>query len=466
MRSGWLTVLAAALWAQPGGIEGTWQGTLNAGAISLRLGLHVSRDDKGGLVSKLDSLDQGAMGLPVQQTTFANNKLNLEMPALGAKFEGTLSANGGEIVGTFTQGAPLPLTLKRVDKIAALNRPQNPRPPFPYDAVEVSYVTKPGIQLAGTLTVSKGPGPFPAAIMITGSGPQDRDSTMFEHKPFWVIADYLTRRGIAVLRVDDRGTGKSTGNSSRETLDDMVADVLAGVDYLKGRKEIDAQRIGLIGHSEGGIVGPAAAARSSAVAFVVMLAGTGVDGEHVMYRQADMIMRAAGAPDDAVAKNRTIQEMIFNVLRSEKDDQAALEKLRAAWAKLRPEATGPERHEMEAADAAMDAEFKKVLTPEMRSFIFHDPAESLGKLKAPVLAMNGSRDLQVSPSQNLPAIAAALAAGGNTDFTVVELPGLNHLFQKCNQCTPTEYGTLEETFSPGALEIMGDWLVRHTHAQH
>jgi len=458
--------LAAALWAQPGGIEGTWQGTLHAGAVSLRLALHVGRNDKGELASKLDSLDQGAMGLPVQQTTFSNNKLSLEMPALGARFEGTLSANGSELVGTFTQGAPYPLTLKRVDKIESLNRPQNPKPPFPYDAVEVAYETRAGIKIAGTVTVPNGPGPFPAALLITGSGPQDRDETLFEHKPFWVIADYLTRRGIAVLRVDDRGVGKSTGSSSRETLDDMADDVLAGVDHLKGRKEIDAQRIGVIGHSEGGIVGPAAAARSSAIAFVVMLAGTGVDGEHIMYRQAESIMRASGATDAMVARNRAIQEMIFNVLRSEKDDQAALEKMRAGWARMKAATAEAESPQMNAGDAAMDAQFQRVLTPEMRSFTFYDPAEALRKLKAPVLAMIGSRDLQVPPSQSLPAITAALAAGGNTDFTVMELPGLNHLFQKCNQCTPAEYGTLEETFSPSALEVMGDWLVRHTHAQH
>ncbi|HEY2013385.1 MAG TPA: alpha/beta fold hydrolase [Bryobacteraceae bacterium] len=403
-------VLATALWAQPGGIVGTWQGAIQAGAVTLRLGLHVSKNDKGELTSKLDSIDQGATGLPVALTTVSGNKVSLEMPAMRARFEGTLNAGGTEIAGTFLQGAAMPLTFKRVAKIEGLNRPQTPKPPFPYNAVEVAYETKSGIKLAGTLTEPKGAGPFAAAILITGSGPQDRDETLFEHKPFWVIADYLTRRGIAVLRVDDRGTGKSTGNSSRATLDDMADDVLAGVEHLKGRKEIDGRRIGVIGHSEGGIVGPAAAVRSGSIAFVVMLAGTGVDGEHLVYRQAELINRAAGASDAAVAKNRAVQEMIIDALRSESDEQAALAKMRAGWAQMKAASSEAERQQMGLGDAAMEGQFQAMLSPEMRSFLFFDPAPVLRKLKAPVLALNGSRDLQVPPSQNLPAIAAALAA--------------------------------------------------------
>ncbi|MDP8982639.1 MAG: alpha/beta fold hydrolase [Acidobacteriota bacterium] len=307
-----------ALWAQPA-IEGTWQGTLQAGGVPLRLGLHISRGASGLLSSTLDSIDQGAMGLPVKETTFSSRNLHLEMPNLKATYEGTLSDDGTEIAGTFTQGMPLPLTFRRVDKVEILKRPQNPKPPFPYDAVDVTYETKAGIRLAGTLTSPRGEGPFPAAILITGSGPQDRDETLFQHKPFWVIADYLTRRGIAVLRVDDRGVGKSTGQSTQATIDDMADDVLAGVDFLKSRKQIDARHIGVIGHSEGGIVGPAAAARSADIAFVVMLAGTGVDGEHILYLQAELANRAAGAGDDVIASNRKLQQMIFDAMRSEKD---------------------------------------------------------------------------------------------------------------------------------------------------
>ncbi len=461
-------LLAAAAASAQGvtqGIEGTWQGTLNAGAINLRMAIHVTRDDKGALITKIDSLDQGVNGIPVKETMFANGKLHLDMPNMRATYDGTL--DGDQIRGTFTQGAPLPLVFKRVDKIEELKRPQNPKPPFPYDAVDVEYENRAaGVKLAGTLTVPRGTGPFPAAILITGSGPQDRDESLMGHKPFWIIADYLTRRGIVVLRVDDRGVGKSTGNSVRTPIQDMAGDVLTGVEFLKGRKEVDPKRIGVIGHSEGGIIGPMVAAQSPDVAFVAMLAGTGVTGEQVMYLQSELIIRAQGGGEAAIARNHAVQEMLFNALRAErdeKDDKVVLDKLREAWSKMKAGLSAAERSQLNAnTDKAMEAQFAGVMSPEIRSFIFHDPAEVLKKVRVPVLAMNGSRDVQVSAKQNLPAIVAALTAGGNDDITAVELPGLNHLFQKCKTCFPGEYGQLEETFSPVALQILGDWVVRHT----
>jgi pimeloyl-ACP methyl ester carboxylesterase len=395
------------------------------------------------------------MGIPVQKAAFTENRLKLDIPALRGSFEGAMKADGSEIAGTFTQmGAGLPLTFKRTDHVETLRRPQEPQPPFPYNAVDVGYETG-GVKLAGTLTVPRGSGPFPAALLITGSGPEDRDEAIFGHKPFWVIADYLTRRGIAVLRLDDRGVGKSTGNSTMTTVEEMAGDVLAGVQFLKRRKEIDAGHIGVIGHSEGGIVGPLAASQSPDIAFVVMLAGTGVTGEQVMYLQSELVIRSQGGGDEAVAQNRKLQELLFKVLhdqKDEKDRQVVIQKLREAWKADR----GSD------APKEMEAQFAGVASAELRSFILLDPSEALRKVKVPVLAMNGSRDVQVPPAQNLPAIKAALTAGGNPDVTTIELPGLNHLFQHCQTCAPSEYAQLEETFSPEALEIMGDWLQRHT----
>lgn len=449
----WLTLVASAELYSQSGIEGNWQGTLDVGAAKLRLGLHVTKNASGEFTSTLDSIDQGARGIPVKVTTFSANALHLELPNLHATYDGKLSADGNEISGTFVQGAPFPLIFKRVEKVETLNRPQNPKPPFPYDAQEVTYEPAAGIKLAGTLTLPRGQGPFPAALLITGSGPQDRDETLLGHKPFLVIADYLTRRGIAILRVDDRGVGGSTGKSTNETLDDMAGDVVAGVNFLKSRKEIDARHIGVIGHSEGGIVGPVAAVRSPDIAFVIMLAGTGVSGEEVLKAQGEAIIRSAGGSDAAVAQQRAFHEMAFRVLRAEKDDHTAIEKMQAELKKLQPEA--------DVKSEALVKELQRMTSPEIRSFLLYDPAEGLRKLKAPVLAMNGSRDVQCPAWQNLPAIAAALASGGNSDFTVTELPGLNHLFQKCSSCTVGEYQTIEETFSPVALEIMGDWILRH-----
>jgi len=456
-------ILSSAVHAQPAKIVGSWLGTLDAGPQKLRMGLHITGNDKGELTSSLDSLDQNALGIPVQQTSLTNNNLHLDIPAPPAQYDGALNSDGNELAGTFIQGAArLPLQFRRVDNLEApgrANRPQNPRPPYPYDVEDVSYENKDvshennAIHLAGTLTLPRGQGPFPAAVMITGSGPQDRDETLLGHKPFWIIADYLTRRGIAVLRVDDRGVGKSSGDSFRATLDDAAGDVLAGVEYLKGRKEIDPNHIGVIGHGEGGTIGPVAAARSAEIAFVVMLAGTGVTGEQVVYRQGELIQRAAGASDAALAQTRTLQETVFGTIRTEKDEAAAAGKLRAAL----------DRFGLPAA--AVDGTIAQWNSPEMRSMLVFDPAQALSKVKAPVLALNGSRDLHVSPQQNLPAIAAALAQGGNTDFAIMELPGLNHVFQRCSKCTVDEYSELEQTFSPTALAIIGDWIMLHARGQ-
>ena len=435
----WMALaLAAMVWAQPQRIEGNWQGALNVNGMKLRLGLQIFKGAQG-YTSKLDSIDQGRMGIPVAVTTFSKGSLHFEVPDRHIEFTGALSADGGEIAGTFTQVAQFPLTFKRVDQVETIRRPQTPRPPFPYESVEVSYPSG-GVKLAGTLTIPKGAGPFPAAILISGSGPQDRDETILGHKPFLVIADYLTRRGIAVLRVDDRGVGQSTGNSTRATMDDMAGDVLAGAGFLKKRPEIDARHIGVIGHSEGGIVAPLAASRSADVAFVVMLAGPGVKLDQLLYKQGELIRRSTGASEAAIAEGRTVQEMVIGALESEPDERAAAAKIRAGWAKMKAAMPPAEREQIEgaAADAVLETQIAQFNSPEIRSMLTYDPAATLRKLRVPVLALNGSRDLQVSAKQNLPPILDALSAGGNHDFMAAELPGLNHLFQKCRRCTLAE----------------------------
>jgi len=341
--------------------------------------------------------------------------------------------------------------------VVAAARAQNPKPPFPYQSpyqsIEVSYQNQAGgVKLAGTLTPPRGGGRFPAAILISGSGAEDRDETILGHKPFLVIADYLSRRGIAVLRVDDRGVGGSTGDAMKATLQDQAGDVLTGVEFLKGRADIDPRRIGVIGHSEGGIIASIAASGSMSISFVVMLGGPGVPGIQVLRLQEDMILRAAGADDAAIAKNRAAADMMVEAIQSEPDNQTALAKIRTRLDEMKSP----------MPDAAIQAQIAMLRAPETQSALAYDPAEALGKLKVPVLALIGSKDVQVPPQQNLPAISAALKAGGNKDFTVRELPGLNHLFQRCDKCTIAEYSTIEESFSPVALEIVGDWVKLHT----
>jgi uncharacterized protein len=333
----------------------------------------------------------------------------------------------------------------------ATGRPQEPKAPFPYRQEEVAYESKePGIKLAGTLTFPASGGPFPAALLITGSGAQNRNEEIMGHKPFLVLADSLTRRGIAVLRVDDRGVGGSSAGPPTATSLSYAQDVLAGVEYLKSRMEINPRRIGLIGHSEGGMIAPIVASQSQDVAFVVLMAGTGVKGEDVLTEQGQLVLRANGSSEELIQENIKVQKMLFNVIKSTSDNEAAEKQMRESLSSVNPA----------IRDVAL-AQLKSALSPWMRYFVAYDPQPALQKVKCPVLAVNGEKDLQVPPKQNLPAIEKALRAGGNKDFKVIELPGLNHLFQTCKTGSITEYGQIDETISPVALDLMGGWILDH-----
>jgi fermentation-respiration switch protein FrsA (DUF1100 family) len=447
-------------------IEGIWQGSLKVAGMELRLATKIARKD-GALTGTLDSVDQGAKDIAIEEVSFKEDTLRLNLKGLKAEFEGKMSKDGAEIAGHWKQGGlEFPLTFKRVAKVDEPNRPQEPKGPCPYAEEEVGYENKKaGVKLAGTLTLPRSKGPFPAVLLITGSGPQDRDETLFGHKPFKLIADYLTRRGIAVLRVDDRGVSKSTGNHAKATTLDFAEDVEAGVAYLKSRTDINAREIGLLGHSEGGVIAPMVAARSKDIAFIVMLAGTGVNGEQVLYTQGQAILKAMGAPDRSLARQRTMQEILFQTMKREPDNGVAEKVVREAWAKEMAKLTEDEKKQAGAMNAALDAQLKRVLSPWFRFFLTYEPVGALQKVQCPVLALNGEKDLQVDPKINLEAIARALKAGGNKDFTTVELPKLNHLFQTCKTGTVAEYGQIEETIAPVALERIADWIAKHTTAK-
>lgn len=457
-----LSVLLPAASSQTPGLEGMWEGTLSVGGASLRLIFKVAKAPDGSLTATLDSLDQGALGLPVDKVTLDGKSVLFDLKRLGAAFEAKANAEFTELTGNWKQGGlELPLVMKRTEKETKLNRPQEPQKPYPYNEEEVSYENKKaGIKLAGTLTTPRDKGPFPAVLLITGSGPQDRNEAIFGHKPFMVLADHLTRQGIAVLRVDDRGVGGSTGNVGAATTEDFTEDVLAGVEYLKSRKEIDPKRIGLIGHSEGGIIAPLAATKSPDIAFIVLMAGTGLPGEEILYLQGALIAKVSGASDEAIAENRRVQERIFAILKSEKDPKEAEKKFYALRDQLVAEMTEEQRKA--GADKPLEAQLKSVNTPWFRFFVTYDPKPALSKVKCPVLAINGERDLQVPPRENLAAIESALKAGGNKDFSAIMLPELNHLFQKAATGSPGEYARIEETISPTALKSISDWIGRHT----
>lgn len=441
------STLAAQRAEQPS-VVGSWEGTLETPGGNLRLRLHATQDASGKLGAKLDSVDQGATGIPVDVITFEEGVVKWSITRLGASYEGKLAAGGDVIEGTLTQGIALKLSLKRMSAVsvaaaAAPVRPQTPKPPFPYRVEGVFFPSKSdGVVLAGTLTVPPGAGPHPAVILISGSGGQDRDETIFNHKPFHVLADHLSRRGIAVLRYDDRGVGKSTGNLAEATSVDLSDDAEGGLDFLSKHKSVDAKRIGFIGHSEGGIIAPMVAVRRPETAFLVLLAGSSVDGEHLLYAQGEAVLKAAGASAEAAAAQRAIQEKMFTIVREEKDPEAAAAKLREALAGV-PNA---------------EQSIRSVTAPWSRYFLTYNPQPVLERVKCPVLALNGSLDTQVAAAQNLPPIDAALRRGGNQDFETVKLEGLNHLLQTARTGGVGEYAQIEETMAPVALDKITEWL--------
>jgi len=434
----------------PSDIDGAWLGTLETGTVRLRVVFRIVNTDEG-LKATLDSPDQGMKGLPTSSVKRDGASLKIEAGGIGGVFEGTISANKNSIDGKWTQGGgTMPLVLKPLKSEAELEvkRPQVPVKPYPYREEEVTYDNKlQNVTLAATLTIPQGKGPFPGVLLITGSGPQDRDETLLGHKPFLILSDYLTRHGIAVLRADDRGTGKSTGVFGNATTADFATDAEAGVAYLKTRPEVDPHKIGLVGHSEGGVIAPMVAARNKDVAFIVMMAGTGVPGDQVILAQSEAIDVANGKKPEDVAKSAAIQKEVIRLIETEKD-QAVLEK---------------DLHEKMAGDsseAQIGMEIRQFTSVWAKYFLTYDPATALRKVTCPVLAINGSLDKQVLPDQNLPPIRKALEEAGNKHFEIDELQGLNHLFQTAKTGSPAEYAQIEETMSPIALEKMSTWILK------
>jgi pimeloyl-ACP methyl ester carboxylesterase len=451
----------AGLFVKPAKLEEElWLGEIKAG-VSLRILIHLGKTADGKLAATFDSLDQGQKGIGFDSASRDSGKLRLTAKALNVVYEGTINETENEIVGEWKQGpAKLALNLKRVDSVPQANRPQLPKLPFPYKAIDVSYENaKAGIKIAGTLTVPSQAARHPAVLLITGSGAQDRDETIFEHKPFLVLADYLTRRGIAVLRVDDRGVGGTDKGAAPATTADLADDVKCGVEFLKSRSEVDPAKIGLIGHSEGAIIGPLVATQSADVAFVVMLAGTSVNGEEVLYEQGAAIAKASGASDKDLEVQREMQKRMFVVIKTEPDNEkaeAAIKKAVAEWMETLDEETRKKLGESET----ISAQAKQLCSPWFRHFMTYDPLPALKKVRCPLLVLNGSKDLQVLPKQNLPLIREALAESKHPDYEIHELLNLNHLFQTAQTGAVTEYGKIEETFAPSALQLVGDWITK------
>lgn len=380
---------------------------------------------------------------------------------VGARWSVTLDGEGDPDVCKLEQGGhTLECGLSAVDparyaELTAVKRPQTPKPPFPYEALDVVvHNTASKLELAGTLTIPLADGPHPVVLLVTGSGAQDRDETIFDHKPFLVLADHLARHGIAALRLDDRGIGGSGGDPKTSTTADFVGDAVAAVAFLRSQPRIDPARVGILGHSEGAIVAPAAAATSKDVAFIVMLAGTGVPGSEILLDQTETFARAAGKSDADVARLLDLQRELFAAVRSTNDDAQLRTTLRPLLAR-QPEVEGK----------AIDAELEVLLSPWYRHFVAYDPGPSLRKLKIPVLVLNGELDRQVDAELNVPAISRALRKAGNRRFTVHRLAGINHLFQRAKTGMVDEYAAIEETIAPEVLALISGWILGNTNPQ-
>lgn len=441
------------------GFAGVWQGALKQGPMELRIVMKLKGDD-AQLSGSITSIDQSPTEIQIRKATATGKGFVMEISRIGVKYAGKMSEDGAEISGDWKQmGQTMPLVFKRLAKAPDTRRAQDPKKPYPYHAEQVMFANAAaGIRLAGTFTFPKTAGPHPAVVLITGSGPQDRDEAIMGHRPFLVLADHLTRQGFAVLRFDDRGFAKSEGDFDKATNPDFVSDALAAVAWVKARPEVDATRIGLAGHSEGGIVAPRAAAQSKDVAFIVLMAGVGVPMDQLLLRQAADLMRTAGASEAVVAKQHDFQRELFSLIRASPAGPETESKVRALVRAALKDAMKEETNAQLNPDAAIDAQVKMVCSPWFAEMLRYDPAVTLAQVRCPVLAVNGGKDLQVAAGDNLRAIEQALKKGGNPDVTVIEFPGLNHLFQSSQTGAVAEYATNEETFNPKALNTISDWL--------
>lgn len=447
---------------QPGAsVAGHWEGHIRTPGMPLGVIVELRRGGDDQWTGRIDIPIQNARGLSLDRVQVDGEAISFTIRDIPGNptFSGTIDPARATIAGSFSQrGLTFPFSLSR-DRVVSqqFRRPQEPVPPFPYREEEV-VVPAGNHALAGTLTLPEGPGPFPAAVLITGSGPQNRDEELFGHKPFKLIADRLTRAGVAVLRTDDRGTGGSTGDFDAATSADFADDAAAAVAFLRGRSDIAPGRVGLIGHSEGGLVAPIVAARDPAIAFVVLLAGPGVGGYDVLVRQMELLLSAEATDAATVTAALARQREMLDLLRGEASEQEAAAKLTELVRAQIESLPARDREAIQDLDGYVAAQVRQVNTPWMRAFLRYDPRPTLRQVRAPVLAINGSLDLQIDPKQNLPEIERALREGGNADVTTREFAGLNHLFQPAKTGLIREYAEIQTTIDETALQELVAWV--------
>ena len=436
--------------------SGAWNGVLTTPGGSMRLVIEIEIDDAQEMTGTLESIDQApGQKISLTRVSVDDGVLTFAIERIGASYHGQWNAGDERFEGQFSQGMQLELNFSRgtgdTTALAPPNRPQYPHDPLPYivEEVMIPNAAAPGISLAGTLTRPDMNGTHPVVILISGSGPQDRDQDVFGQKTFLVLADHLTRAGIAVLRYDDRGTAQSTGDFSTATSADFTSDTLAIVDYLSARSDVEFSAIGLVGHSEGGLIAPIAAGQSEGIDFVVLLAGPGVPSRELILTQSQRFAAFQGADEETLARARDIQTRLTDITYADTSDDIARAEIEAFL-------TEDLLSSMGNAPADREAIVSSLLRPWYRYFLRHDPAPYLAALDIPVLALNGSLDMQVEAPDNLAGMRTHLA--GTPDATIIELDGLNHMFQTAQTGSMGEYAQIEETFAPSALVLISDWI--------
>lgn len=450
-----LAFLLGAMFASAQDISGTWKGNLSVQGMELPIVFNISQSDDG-YTTTLDSPKQGAYDLPTDKTVLDGSTLTITYAQIGMEYT-AIFANG-KLQGTFKQlGQTFPLNMTKGEKETKKVKPQEPKKPYPYIAEEVTFENaKAGnIKLAGTLTLPKDVKNPPVAILISGSGPQDRNEELLGHKPFLVLADHLTRQGIAVLRYDDRGTAKSEGDFASATSFDFATDVEAAMAYLQTRSDVvDINKIGLIGHSEGGLIAPIVAARNNNIAYCVLLAGPGVDGKTVLLTQGKRAAELEGYPAQDIAASQEASAKLYAITANYKGE-ASKKEMKAILHDLKTKITS-EKGKAELTDDVINQQVEAFTSPWMRTFMSYNPQVSLQKVNCPVLAVNGEKDFQVLPKMNLEGIKKGLQH--NKDVTIKEFKNLNHLFQTSETGAFSEYANIEETFAPVALNFVSDWI--------
>lgn len=430
-------------------IKGYWKGVLEFGQTKLPVNFNIA-EVNDSLTATMDSPSQGAKGISVSAIVFENLKIKLSINAIGASYDGEL--RNDTIFGEFKQsGMSFLLNLWRTQAEIQDAKPQTPKPPYPYHIEDVQFKNIDAeINLAGTLTLPIDGSNFTAVVLVSGSGPQNRDEELLGHSPFLVLADYLTRNGVAVLRYDDRGVNKSGGNYKTATINDFATDAASAVVYLKTRNKINPKKIGVIGHSEGGSIAILlAGAPKSDLAFVVSMAGSAIRGDSLMCMQRYLIAKALNISDKQIAENEKLISLISCVIDTHSEEYI-LQNMDSLVTGILPDSL----KQNVQAKAMVRQGMQQMISHEVKSLLQFDPAEALANIKCPVLAINGEKDLQVHADANLENIKKLV----KSSVTVKKYPNLNHLFQHCVTGLPTEYGNIDETISPDVLQDIAEWI--------